>query len=83
MLAPEARLQWEHIIECLAGLIGQYRGLIKALVLMSELTENLGSDPCILVHCGCYPPLTIQLKKSIFEQTNIVCQECSQPFVEE
>ncbi len=83
VLAPEARLQWEHIIECMAGLIGQYRGLIRALALMSELTENMGSDPCILVHCGCLPPLNIQLKKSIFERAHIICQECSQPFIEE
>lgn len=82
VLAQEAVLQWRGVLERLARTIRQYSGLIQALLLVAELTEDFPGDPCVVARCNCYPPLTIQLKRSVLERAGIVCQECQGLFAE-
>lgn len=82
MLAQEALLQWHSILERLTRVIERYGGLIEALVLVADLIEELPDDPCVVVQCNCYPALTIQLRKSVFDQAHIICRQCQHPFVE-
>jgi hypothetical protein len=82
VLAPEAALQWQTVIDPLRAMITKYSGLIQALVLVANLTEDFGDDPCVTARCACSPPLVVQLKKSVLDQGQIVCQQCQQPFTE-
>jgi hypothetical protein len=82
VLAQEAVFQWQGILDRLARAIHHYGGLIQALLLVAELTEDFPDDPCVVAQCNCYPPLTIQLKKSLLERADIVCQQCQQHFIE-
>jgi hypothetical protein len=82
VLAPEAALQWQNVIEPLRVMITKYSGLIQALVLVANLTEDFGDDPCVTARCACSPPLMVQLKKSVLDQGQIICQQCQQPFLE-
>jgi hypothetical protein len=83
-LAPEAALQWQNVLHCLERLIRQYQGLIRALMMVSDLMDDLPEDePYISAQCHCCPPIRIQLKKSVLETTSITCQQCQQPFSED
>lgn len=83
VLAPEAALRWQKVIEPLRVMITKYSGLIQALVLVANLTEDFGEDPCVTARCACSPPLVVQLKKSVLDRGQIMCQQCQQPFLEQ
>lgn len=81
LLAPEAIQKWQAIIQPLSYAIRKNSGLIKAMVLVDGLMEkDTMEDPSIVAHCGCLPPRAIQIKQSILDQANIVCESCMQPF---
>jgi hypothetical protein len=82
VLAPEAALRWRNVIEPLQEMIAKYSGLIQALVLVANLTEDFADDPCVTARCACSPPLVVQLKRSVLDQGQIICQQCRQPFME-
>jgi hypothetical protein len=82
VLAPEAVLQQKNVIETLETMITKYSGLIQALVLVANLTEDFPGDPCVTAQCACYPPLRVQLRRSVLEKAQIVCEQCQQPFTE-
>lgn len=80
-LAPEAVQKWETIINPLSVAIRKNSGLIRAVIFVDELMDQAASeDPCIVARCGCLPPRAIQIKQSILDQANIVCESCMQPF---
>ena len=80
-LAPEAIQKWSTLITQLAVSIRKNSGLIHAVILVDGLMGNASSeDPCIIAHCGCMPPRTIQIKQSILDQAYIFCESCRQPF---
>jgi len=81
MLAPEAVQRWRGVLVPLADAIRKYSGLIRAMVLVDDLMADIDSDPCITARCGCTPPNTIQLRKSILEKTEIVCDKCLQHYI--
>jgi hypothetical protein len=82
VLAPEAVQKWKDVIEPLRIMITKYSGLIQALVLVANLTEDFPGDPCVTAQCACFPPLRVQLRRSVLEKAQIVCEQCQQPFAE-
>jgi hypothetical protein len=83
LLAPEAAQRWQEVLEPLTGVIRKYSGLIRAMLLVDDLMGDLPvNDPCVMAHCTCWPPRAIQLRKSVLEKAEIVCDECLQPFLE-
>jgi hypothetical protein len=81
LLAPEAIQKWKEIIQPLAFAIRKNSGLIQAMILVDGLMDkNADVGPSIVAHCGCLPPRAIQIKRSILDQANIVCESCLQPF---
>jgi len=81
LLAPEAIQKWQEIINPLAVAIRKNSGLIRAVILVDGLMDQTTSeDSCIIARCGCLPPRAIQIKQSILDQANIVCETCMQPF---
>ena len=81
MLAPEAVLRWQDLLAPLADVIHKYSGLIRAMVLVDDLMADIESDPCITARCRCSPPHTIQIRKSILEKAEILCEHCMQAYV--
>lgn len=81
MLAPEAVQRWQGLLAPLADVIRKYSGLIRAMVLVDDLMADIDSDPCITARCGCTPPNTIQLRKSVLEKTEILCEKCLQHYI--
>ena len=83
LLAPEAIQRWQELLEELGGVIRKYSGLIRAMLLVDDLMGDLPvDDPCVLAHCACWPPRSIQLRKSVLDKAEILCENCSQPFLE-
>lgn len=83
LLAPEAAQRWREVLEELSGVIRKYSGLIRAMLLVDDLMGDLpANDPCILAHCACWPPRSIQLRKSVLDKAEIICENCLQPFLE-
>ena len=83
LLAPEAAQRWRGILESLSDVISKYAGLIQAMILVDDLMSDLPeNDPCIIANCTCWPPRTIQLRQSVMDKAEILCENCSQPFLE-
>jgi hypothetical protein len=81
VLAPEALQKWRQVLAPLSAAIEKYSGLIQALILVDDLMqEEPFNDPCVIAHCQCEAPRTIQIKRSILERAEILCDECKQPF---
>jgi hypothetical protein len=81
LLAPEAVQKWQEVITPLATVIRKYSGLIRAMVLVDDLMQDIPGDPCVIAHCGCIPPHTIQLRRSVLTKAEIICDTCLQPYV--
>jgi len=81
VLGPEAVQKWQALLQPLAQVVRRYGGLIRAMALVDDLMQDLPGDPCVTAKCGCQPPKTIQIRKSVIEKTEITCHACMQPFV--
>lgn len=83
LLAPEASQRWQDVLEPLGGVIRKYSGLIQAMLLVDDLMGDTSwDDPCITAHCTCWPPRSVQLRKSVLAKAEIICEHCQQPFLE-
>lgn len=82
MLAPEAVQSWQAVLAPLADAIRNYRGLIRAMVLVDDLMGNIESDPCVTACCRCDPPHSIQIRRSVLVKAEILCEKCLQPYLE-
>ena len=81
MLAPEAVHRWQDVLERLAHVIQRNAGVLRAILLVDSLWENIpANDPCVTAYCRCAPPHAIQLKQSILDKTKILCETCQQPY---
>jgi hypothetical protein len=81
MLAPESILRWQITLDQLSDAIQQNYGLIDALILVDGLMdEHPDDDPIVTACCGCIPPRTIQLTRSVLIKAEIMCHACLQPF---
>jgi hypothetical protein len=81
VLGPEAIHRWQALLQPLAQTVRKYGGLIQAMILVDDLMQDLPGDPCVTAKCGCQPPKSIQIRRSVIEKTEITCQSCLQPFV--
>ena len=81
LLAPEAVQRWQEILAVLANSIRKYGGLVHAMLLVDDLMADIDADPCVTANCGCIPPLTIQLRSSVLETAEILCERSLQPFI--
>lgn len=79
-LAPEAVQKWQAVITPLVELIGNYNGLIRAMILVDDLMSDIPGDPCVTAHCRCNPPREIQLNQSVLIKSEILCSHCRQPY---
>lgn len=82
MLAPEASQRWQAVLTPLADAIRNYRGLIRAMVLVDGLMGDIESDPCVTACCRCNPPHSIQIRRSVLVKAEILCEKCLQPYLE-
>jgi hypothetical protein len=83
LLAPEAAQRWGDILVQLCGVIRRYSGLIQAMLLVDDLMADIsGDDPCITARCACWPPRSVQLRKSVLDKAEIICEDCLKPFLE-
>lgn len=81
VLAPEAVQRWQHQIDKIAEMIHRYSGLIKAMVLVDDLMQDIPGDPCVTAHCNCSPAHAIRIRKSVLEKAEILCDKCHQPYM--
>jgi hypothetical protein len=81
MLAPEAVQRWQSTLAPLATAIRKYSGLIRAIILVDDLMMDIDSDPCITAVCNCTPPHTIQIRKSVLDKSEIICERCLHPYI--
>jgi len=81
MLAPEAVHKWQEILTPLSAVIRKYSGLIRAVVLVDDLMQDLPGDPCVTARCGCTPPRRIQIRRSVLTKAEILCDACLQPYI--
>lgn len=80
-LAPEAIQKWQGCLDILAVTIRKNSGLIQAVLLVDGLmAADLGEDMEIVVSCHCLPPRRIQVRRSVLDQADIVCDACLYPF---
>ena len=80
MLAPEATQKWQKVLEPLITVIHNYSGLIQAILLVDDLMRDIPGDPCVTANCGCLPPHTIQIRESVLDKTEIICELCMQAY---
>jgi hypothetical protein len=81
MLAPEAIQRWQVWLTPLAIAIRKYSGLIHAMILVDDLMMDIDSDPCIAAVCNCIPPHSIQIRRSVLDKSEIICECCLHPYV--
>jgi len=81
LLAPETVQKWQEVITPLATVIRKYSGLIRAMVLVDDLMQDVSGDPCVTARCGCIPPHMIQLRQSVLSKAEIICETCLQPYL--
>jgi hypothetical protein len=81
-LAAEAVQRWHEVLGALAAVIRKYSGLIRALVLVDDLMQDIPGDPCITAICNCIPPHAISIRQSVLVKAEILCESCQQPFRE-
>ena len=80
MLAPEAVQKWQELLAELSVAIQKNSGLIQAMLLVEGILDHDEEDPCIMATCNCLPPRQIRLQRSIYENADLVCNLCQQPF---
>ena len=81
MLAPEAVLQWQDLLQQLERAIDLNYSLIQAMLYVEDLLEQASpGDEWIIARCGCDPPRTIQVTRSVLDKAEILCHACLQPF---
>lgn len=81
MLAPEARQRWQDLLEPLSQAIQSNTAVLEADRLIGELLEKTpAGDPCITVVCSCVPSHSILIPQSVLDQTQILCNNCHEPF---
>lgn len=81
MLAPEAAQKWEEVLIPLTEAIEKFNGLIHAMLLVDDLMgEMTPDDPIVTASCNCSPPRAIHLQRSILVKTEIICDQCKQPY---
>ena len=81
MLAPEAVHKWKDVLEPLSMVIRKYSGLLQAILLVDDMMRDIPGDPCVTAICNCAPPHTIQIRQSVLDKAEILCDVCRQPFV--
>jgi len=81
VLAPEAIQRWQRQIDPVAEMIHRYSGLIKAMVLVDDLMQDIPGDPCVTAHCNCSPAHAIRIRKSVLVKAEILCDKCHQPYM--
>jgi len=82
MLAPEAAQRWSEIIQPLCAAIEKYCGLIQAVLLVDNLmAKTTPDDQIVTACCSCLPPRAIQLRQSIIQKAEIICDHCRQPYL--
>lgn len=81
ILAPEGHRRWESTLSKFEGLLSQYGGIFRAVILVEGLmVRSTPSDPQVLAYCHCEPPHAIQLKRSIVQKGEVICDSCKQPY---
>ncbi|PWH17671.1 MAG: hypothetical protein DDG59_07790 [Anaerolineae bacterium] len=81
ILAPEGHRRWEMASNKLEWLISQYRGIFRAVILVEGwMMRSTPNDPQVLAYCHCEPPHAIQLKRSLVQKREILCDSCRHPY---
>lgn len=81
ILAPEGHRRWETPLNQLEWLLGQYGGIFRAMLLVEGLmVRSTPNDPQVLATCQCEPPHAIQLKRSLVQKKEVICDTCKQPY---
>ncbi|MCS6906253.1 MAG: hypothetical protein RML93_00050 [Anaerolineales bacterium] len=81
ILAPEGQRRWETTLARLEGLLVQYGGIVRAVILVEGLmARSAPGDPQVIAHCRCTPPHTIQLRRSLVQTQEIICECCKRPY---
>ena len=80
VLESEAIQQWDKLIRPLTMLIRQNSGVIQAMLYVENLVGDDPEDECVTARCGCCPPHTIRLNRSILEKMAVYCSVCRLPF---
>lgn len=81
VLAPEAWQLWEGLVLPLAQAIAPNRAVIQATRLVDQLMNGTADeDPYITVRCQCLPLREIHVRRSILTKTDLICDNCRQPF---
>jgi len=80
LLAPEAIQKWDALLKPLTQVVHQYGGLIRAMLLVDDLMQDMPGDPCVSAQCHCVPPRIIQIRQSVLLKSEILCETCMQPY---
>ncbi len=83
-LTEEGYQKWWHLLDNLAPILEQNRSLVEAMILVDRLmSSDQADDMRVSVRCRCRPPRLIQVRQSILDQAQILCNVCHHSFERE
>jgi hypothetical protein len=82
MLAPEGCQRYAHLLNPIMDAIDSQRGVLRGILLIEGGMETyLNNDPQVILECGCDPPHAIQVRRSVREKSEIICDDCRKPYI--
>lgn len=80
-LNEAAQQTWREELDVLSAAIADASTVLEAELLADEfIASTREGDECLLASCSCPSPRLIRIWRSAFEQKEVVCESCRQPF---
>ena len=81
ILAPEGCQRYHQLLNPMMDAIDLTRGVLRAILLVESRMESLlHEDTQVILECECDPPHAIQVRRSIKDTVEIVCDDCRMPY---
>lgn len=81
VLTADARQRWDITLQMLQEVVARTQAMLKAILYVEGLMDTYQlDDPPLIIHCRCDPPHAIHIKSSARCQTELICEDCRQPY---
>ncbi len=81
LLTPAAMDHWHSVLDALALAIERNTVLLQVAIFADDLEPSFAPDVThVIARCGCQPPRTIRVKRSLIYESPIICTTCEQEF---
>jgi len=81
ILAPEGCHRYHRLLNPMLDAIDLTRGVLRGILLVESRMESLlDEDKQVILECECDPPHAIQVRRSIQETVEIICDDCRMPY---